>query len=112
QVLERIARALRPGGMFALDIDNRDFIAPRSPSMAWFEKPGAVCMDEMRFDFYSSRMFTKRMVLFETGKSREIEIAIRLYTLHELGRLLHKVGFKVVEVSGHRAHRGAYFGSE
>jgi hypothetical protein len=37
---------------------------------------------------------------------------MRLYTLHELGRLLHKVGFRVLEVSGHRAHRGAYFGSE
>ena len=112
KVLERVARALRPGGTFALDVPNRDYIAPRSPSMAWFEKPGCVCMDEMKFDFYSSRMTTKRMVLFEQGKSREIETNMRLYTLHELGRLLQKVGFRVIEVSGHRAHRGAYFGSQ
>ncbi|MEM9694821.1 MAG: methyltransferase domain-containing protein, partial [Myxococcota bacterium] len=112
QVLERISRALRPGGMFTLDVANRDYVAHRAPTMAWFEKPGVVCMDEMRFDYYSSRMVTKRMVLFETGKSREIEMSMRLYTLHELGRLLHKVGFKVLEVSGHVAHRGAYFGAE
>jgi SAM-dependent methyltransferase len=111
-VLRRVARALRPGGRFVLHVPNRDYIAPRSPTMAWFEKPGCVCMDEMKFDFYSSRMLTKRMVLFDNGRSREIESSIRLYTLTELGRLLQKVGFRVIEVSGHRAHRGAYFGSE
>jgi SAM-dependent methyltransferase len=112
KVLERVCRALRPGGVFALDVPNRDYVAPRAPHMAWFEKPGVVCMDEMRFDFYSSRMITKRMVLFETGKSQELEMSMRLYTLTELGRLFHKVGLKVLEVSGHRVHRGAYFGAE
>ncbi|MBW2529773.1 MAG: class I SAM-dependent methyltransferase [Deltaproteobacteria bacterium] len=111
-VLESIHRALRKGGMFALDVTNRDFVAPRSPTMVWFEQPGCVCMDEMKFDFFTSRMSVKRMVLFESGRSKELEYAIRLYTLHELGRLLHQVGFKILEVSGHRAHPGAYFGSE
>jgi len=111
-VLERIARALRPGGMFALDTQNRDFVAPRSPSMIWFENAGCVCMDEMKFDFFISRMVVKRMAMFDTGKSKEIEYSIRLYGLSELGRLLHHAGFKVIEVSGHRAHRGAYFGAE
>ncbi len=111
-VLERVHRALRRGGMFALDVTNRDFVAPRSPTMVWFEHPGCVCMDEMRFDFFSSRLIVKRMVMFDNGRSRELEYSIRLYGLHELGRLLHHVGFKVVEVSGDRAYRGAYFGSE
>jgi SAM-dependent methyltransferase len=112
EVLERVARALRPGGVFVLDVTNRDFVAPRAPTMAWFEKQGVVCMDEARFDFFTSRLITKRMVLFDTGRSCEIEMSIRLYTLTELGRLLQKVGFEVLEVSGHRAHRGAYFGAE
>jgi hypothetical protein len=38
-------------------------------------------------------------------------MSMRLYTLTELGRLLQEVGFEVLEVSGHRAHRGAYFGT-
>lgn len=112
EVLERMARALRVGGRIVIDMQNRDFVAPRSPSMVWFERPGCVCMDEMRFDFFTSRVIVKRMVMFESGKSREIEYGIRLYTLHELGRLLQRCGFRVLEVSGHRAHRGAYFGSE
>jgi hypothetical protein len=35
-----------------------------------------------------------------------------MYSLHELGRMLHGCGFRVLEVSGHRAHPGTYFGSE
>ena len=111
-VLERVWRALRPAGRFVLDVPNRDYIAPRQPNMAWFERPGCVCMDEMKFDFYTSRLINKRMVMFDSGKSRELESSIRLYTLTELGRLLHNVGFTVLEVSGHRAHRAAYFGAE
>ncbi|MEM1030151.1 MAG: methyltransferase domain-containing protein [Myxococcota bacterium] len=109
-VLERIARAVRPGGTFALDVDNRDFVAPRAPQMAWFEKPGVVCMDEMRFDYYASRMMMRRMAIFEDQAPREIETNIRLYTLREIGRLLQRVGFRILEVSGHRSTRGAYFG--
>jgi len=111
-VLESIHRALRPGGTFALDVANRDFVTSRSPTMVWFEQEGCVCMDEMKFDFYTSRMVVKRTVLFQTGRSRELEYSVRMYSLHELGRLLHQTGFRVLEVSGHRAHPGAYFGSE
>jgi SAM-dependent methyltransferase len=111
-VLERIARALKPTGRLVLDVANRDFVAPRSPSMAWFEKQGCVCMDEVRFDFFTSRLVAKRMVMFDNGRAREIEYTIRLYTAHELGRMLQQAGLKVAEVSGHRAHRGAFFGSE
>ncbi|MBI4950949.1 MAG: methyltransferase domain-containing protein [Myxococcales bacterium] len=111
-VLVRVHRALRRGGMFLLDVTNRDYVAPRQPTMAWFTGRDCVCMDEMRFDFFTSRMSVKRMVMFRTGKSREVEFSMRLYCLHELGELLHAAGFKVVEVSGHIAHRGAFFGYE
>jgi len=111
-VIERVHRALRPGGMLALDVTNRDFVAARSPTMVWFEQNGCVCMDEMKFDFFSSRLSVKRMVMFDTGRCREVEYSLRLYSLHELGQMLHNSGFKVIEVSGDRAHRGAFFGHE
>jgi hypothetical protein len=50
--------------------------------------------------------------MFEGGISRELDFSIRLYTLHELGKLLHEAGFKVLEVTGHPAHPGVFFGSE
>ncbi len=39
-------------------------------------------------------------------------MSIRLYPLHELGQALSSFGLKVLEVSGHLAHRGAFFGTE
>ncbi|AUX48948.1 methyltransferase [Sorangium cellulosum] len=111
-VLARIRRALRSGGMLLLDIVNRDYVASRQPSLVWFEGDGCVCMDEMQVDFFTSRLRVKRTVMFEDGRSREIDYSIRLYGLHELGKMLHEAGFKVTEVTGHPAHPGVFFGSE
>ncbi len=79
--------------------------------MVWFEGDGCICMDEMRVDFITSRLRVKRMVMLDDGRTRELEYSMRLYALHELGRLLHEVGFKVIEVSGHPATPGVYLGS-
>jgi SAM-dependent methyltransferase len=111
-VLARIRRALRPGGMLLLDIVNRDYVASRQPSLVWFEGDGCVCMDEMHVDFFTSRLKVKRTVMFEDGRSRELDYSLRLYGLHELGKMLHEAGFKVTEVTGHPAHPGVFFGSE
>jgi SAM-dependent methyltransferase len=111
-VAQRIHRSLRKGGMLLLDVANRDFVTQRQPSLVWFEGDGCVCMDEMRVDFIHSRLRVKRMVMLDDGRTRELDYSIRLYTLHELGRLLHDVGFKVTEVSGHPATPGVFMGAD
>jgi SAM-dependent methyltransferase len=111
-VLARAHRALRQGGMLLLDVANRDYVAPRLPSLVWFEGEGCVCMDETYFDYFTSRLRVKRTAMFDDGKSREIDYSIRLYALHELGSMLHDAGYKVVEVTGHHAHPGVFFGTE
>jgi SAM-dependent methyltransferase len=112
EVLARAHRALRHGGMLLIDIVNRDFIAPRQPSLVWFEGDGCVCMDEMHVDFFTSRLKVKRTVMFEDGRTREVDYSIRLYNLHELGKMMHDCGFRVVQVTGQPAHPGVFFGSE
>jgi SAM-dependent methyltransferase len=111
-VLQRIHRALRTGGMLMLDVINHDYVVCRQPSLVWFEGDGCVCMDDMQVDSFTSRLRVKRTVMFEDGRTREVDYAIRLYALHELGKMLHEVGFKVLEVSGHPSHPGVFFGSE
>ena len=111
-VASRIHRSLRKGGMLLLDLANRDFVTQRQPSLVWFEGEGCVCMDEMRVDFITSRLKVKRMVMLEDGRTREMDYSIRLYTLHELGRMLHDVGFKVTEVSGLPATPGVFMGAD
>jgi SAM-dependent methyltransferase len=111
-VVDRVRRALKKGGLFLLDVVNRDFILRQSPSLAWFEGDGCVCMDEMTVDFITSRMKVKRTLMLDDGRSREIEYSMRVYSLHELGKILHEHGFKVCEVTGRVATPGVYFGNE
>ncbi|HEX9296182.1 MAG TPA: methyltransferase domain-containing protein [Polyangiaceae bacterium] len=111
-VAQRVHRALRKGGMLLLDVANRDFVAQRQPSLVWFEGDGCVVMDDMRVDFITSRLRVKRMVMLDDGRTRELDYSIRLYTLHELGRMLHDVGFKVTDVSGHPATPGVFMGAD
>lgn len=69
-------------------------------------------MDEMQVDWISSRMRMKRTMIATDGRSRETEYSIRIYSLHELGRLLHDNGFRVAEVSGRIETPGVFFGPE
>jgi SAM-dependent methyltransferase len=112
QVVDRIHRALKSGGLFLLDVVNRDFLVRQSPSLAWFEGDGCVCMDEMSVDFITSRMKVKRTMMLDDGRSQEIEYSLRIYSLHELGRVLHEHGFTVREVSGRISTPGVFFGAD
>ena len=111
-VVDRVHRSLKAGGLFLLDVVNRDFIVRQSPSLAWFEGDGCVCMDEMTIDFITSRMKVKRTLMLDDGRSRELEYSMRVYSLHELGKILHEHGFKVCEVTGRIGTPGVYFGNE
>jgi SAM-dependent methyltransferase len=109
-VLERVFRALKPGGMFLIDVINRDFAASQSPSQNWYEGDGCVCMDDMSLDFITSRLRVKRSVILDDGRTRECTYSIRVYSLHELGKQLHDVGFRITEATGHPSVPGVFFG--
>jgi SAM-dependent methyltransferase len=111
RVLEGIARAVRPGGRFLLDVLNRDYIVSDLPSRAWWEGNGCVVLEEVDFNFHTSRIITHRSIVFDDGRQLEQEISIRAYSLHEIGRLLRQAGFRVIDISGALATRGHFFGS-
>jgi SAM-dependent methyltransferase len=111
QVLERMKRALKPQGLLLLDVVNRDFVVQGQPNALWFEGDGCLCMEETQFNYITSRLHVKRTVIVEDGRQRENEYAVRLYPLHEVGQLMHQMGFRVAEVSGMEATPGVYFGA-
>ena len=110
-VLQRVFRALRPGGRFLLDVINRDFVVAQQPGQTWFEGDGCVCIDDVSIDFITSRMKVKRTLMLTNGKNRECNYSVRIYGLHELGKMLHDVGFKVLNVSGRPEMPGVFFGA-
>src|SRR6478736_3938981 len=109
-VARRMLNGLKPGGSLLLHVMNRDFAATESPCNIWFEGDGCVCMDDVDFDWITSRLRVKRSLILDDGRSKELHYSVRLYNLSELGKLLHDVGFRVSFVSGDVSTPGAFFG--
>jgi SAM-dependent methyltransferase len=109
-IARRVLRSLKPGGRFLLDVVNRDFIVSQQPGQTWFEGDGCVCIDDVGIDFVSSRINVKRTLMLDNGRNRECNYSIRLYNLHELGKLLTDVGFNVLQASGRPELPGVFMG--
>jgi len=109
---QSIARALKPGARFVVEVLNRDYLIGDLPSRVWWEGDGCVVLEEVEFNYFSSRIVSSRSVVFDDGRQLEQEISIRAYSLHELGKLLHAAGFRVVEISGSMITKGRFFGNQ
>jgi len=108
---KNIARALKPGMRCVFEVLNRDYLVRDLPTRVWWEGDGCVVLEEVEFNYFTSRVVSKRSIVFEDARQIEQEITMRSYSLHELGKLLHSVGFRVVEISGSMATRGRFFGA-
>jgi SAM-dependent methyltransferase len=112
QVLQSICAALKIGGRLLIDVVNRDYVVRDLPKRVGWEGDGCLVLEEVAFNFFTSRLNSKRSIVFMDGRHVEQEISIRCYSLHELGKLLHHSGFRVLEVSGDTVHRARFFGRE
>jgi SAM-dependent methyltransferase len=107
-----IAHALKPGGRVLIEILNRDYVIADLPTRVWWEGDGCVVLEEVELNYFSSRIQVNRSVVFDDGRQVEQEISIRAYSLHEVGKLMHAAGFRVLEVSGGYQTRGRFFGNQ
>jgi SAM-dependent methyltransferase len=112
KTVANIARALRPGGRVLIEILNRDYVIADLPTRVWWEGDGCVVLEEVELNYFSSRIQVNRSVVFDDGRQVEQEISVRAYSLHEVGKLLHSAGFRVLEVSGAYHTRGRFFGNQ
>jgi SAM-dependent methyltransferase len=111
RVATAICRALKPGGRFLLDILNRDYVVGDLPSRVWWEGDGCVVLEEVDFNYHTSRVLVRRSVVFGNGRQSEQEISMRAYSLHEVGKLLRQAGLRVLQVSGGLATKSRFFGA-
>lgn len=111
RVASTICQALKPGGRFLLDILNRDYVVGDLPSRVWWEGDGCVVLEEVDFNYHTSRVLVRRSVVFGNGRQTEQEISMRAYSLHEVGKLLRQAGLRVLQVSGDMAAKSRFFGA-
>ena len=112
RVLRAMSRALKPGGIFVLDVVNRDWIVMNTPRRVWWESDAALIMEEVNFLPESSRVHVKRSLVREGYANWDQYIEIRVYSMHELESLLRVAGLRVLDVTGDLAHPGVYLGPQ
>jgi ubiquinone/menaquinone biosynthesis C-methylase UbiE len=112
KTLANVSRALKPGGRLLLEILNRDYLIQDLPTRVWWEGDGCVVLEEVELNYFSSRVQVNRSVVFDDGRQLEQEISVRAYSLHEVGKLMHAAGFRVLEVSGGYQTKGRFFGNQ
>jgi SAM-dependent methyltransferase len=102
RVLGHVARALRPGGRFLLDLANRDWLLTHPQQRTWTQREdGALLMEEIALDLKPSRVVSRQILIEPEGGHRVTkEFELRAYTCAELGALCARHGLAVREVWG------------
>lgn len=98
-VLQNIADALKPGGLFFIETANRDFIIAHNPPVQIYRPPNMTLIEERTFDSLTSQSLVDVTVI-QNGTETHLHHAIRLYTATEMDMLLASVGLQTLGVWG------------
>lgn len=101
-VLRGVRRSLRPGGLFLIDLLNKEWLMRHFTPTFWQKNPEGDVLkahNRLSFDLKSSRLDNQRTVFTKTGK-RETHLRFKVYTLHDLDRLLKASGLQTRQVWG------------
>jgi len=109
RVLAGVAKALRPGGRFLLDVLNRDWILTHPQQRVWNPlEDGSLLMEETSLDLRRSQVRNRQIhVVPQSGAEITKEFTLRAYTCAELESLCARHGLGVREVWG-GSDRSAY----
>lgn len=101
KVLNAVARALKSGGKFLIDLINaprivRDFLA-----QSWEELPdGTVVLTQRDYNILTGYNEECRTYIAPDGSKREIQLTLRLYFYPELARMLNHADLTPIQVLG------------
>jgi SAM-dependent methyltransferase len=109
RALAGVARALRPGGRFLLDVTNRDSILTHPQQRLWTQlEDGSLLMEEVSLDLRRSQVRSRQIhITPSSGAQITKEFTLRAYTCAELEALCARHGLAVREVWG-GSDRSAY----
>ena len=99
RVLTEVARTLKPGGRFALEMAGRDATICGFQADTVAERDGDVLVDRRRIEPLTGRVVTDRTVVRD-GQVRRVPFFVRMFTFTELRDWLLSAGFAAVEGYG------------
>ena len=93
KVLNGVGRALKPGGLFLMELLCRDYLMRIFRSRDWYETPAGVrVLEERTFDALTGRNNARQISFYPDGHLSEAHSSLRVYTLTELARMLDSAG--------------------
>ena len=101
KVLNAVARALKPGGKFLIDLINtprivRDFLA-----QSWEELPdGTVVLTQRDYNLLTGNNEELRAYIAPDGSKREVRLTCRMYFYPEFAKMLNRAGLTPIQVFG------------
>jgi SAM-dependent methyltransferase len=98
-VLENVARALTPEGLFILDVPNRDMAMKNIHPVNFTEKNGDLMIDRVSFDTLTGRLHNRRIVI-RNGVRKDKPFFVRLFNPTELRDWLLLAGMDIAQMYG------------
>jgi SAM-dependent methyltransferase len=99
QVLHQVCKALKPGGLFLLDVSNRDYSLLHRWPIAWQRDGQGVILEESRFDPITCHLATT-LTWVGDGKKESLTYSVRQYTAPELAGMLRGAGLLPIAYYG------------
>ncbi len=108
--LRAVRRVVRPGGLFLMEMSNRDWILSHFQPKGTMEgERGVLIREARRFDWDSSTSVAQwTFYQGAPGRRRKVfeqEVRVKLYSIHELKRLFELAGWEHVQSFGGLAGR-------
>ena len=101
KVLNAVARALKPGGKFLIDLLNAPRIIRDLLVQSWDELPdGTVVLTQRDYNLLTGNNEERRTYIAPDGSKREIDLAWRLYFYPEFAKMLNHAGLAPIQVFG------------
>ncbi|MDA3626844.1 methyltransferase domain-containing protein [Saccharopolyspora sp. WRP15-2] len=104
EVLAQVHRALRPGGRFAMELNNLANLLPRYQRDVVRTRGEDMAIDEHHLDPVTLRSHVRR-TLIRGSERRTVRYSVRLLTAPELRTWLAEAGFREIEILGEDGER-------
>ena len=101
KVLNAVARALKPGGKFLIDLLNAPRIIRDLLVQSWDELPdGTVVLTQRDYNLLTGNNEERRTYIAPDGSKREIDLTWRMYFYPEFVKMLTHAGLAPIQVFG------------
>lgn len=103
QVLAEVARVLKPGGVFILDLSQRDAVVRNFRPTDWFEIDDLLVCVSREFDALTGASTEYWLWSDEQGERQSLYFRVHLYTATDLVRMLREAGLEPFACYGNLA---------